>query len=248
MASSRERANHGGDAVAAWILLPFHLHKNIVLRKANFRPTRRMAGHARKPAFPTSLISPQLRKIKLDYLNGSRVNRTRLANSNGFANIPKFPVSMPETPPRTESPISSPFGDRSASVATVRTGAQRRRKRAIILAIGSLSAVAAILISFFWLRDPLRTLPEFPATDYISSYKGLVGANFKAELVVDAELGWNEENGRLMSFKVSPSAQTVAVLIPPKLAKEYFIKGRSYKAEVVVREDGLLVAKQLARK
>jgi hypothetical protein len=51
----------------------------------------------------------------------------------------------------------------------------------------------------------------------------------------------------VVAFRISPADKPIAVLIPPKLAGDYFVKGRSYRASISVPEDGLLAANKLIR-
>jgi hypothetical protein len=139
--------------------------------------------------------------------------------------------------------ISSPFEHQSATVGESRSA--RNRGRFFVIAIVLVLILGSLVMTVIYLKDPLRTLPQFPANDYFSSYKPLVGTYFRTDLVVDAELGWKQDQGRLMSFKLPPTDHPVAVMIPAKIAGDYFVKGRTYRAKITVREDGLLVASEL---
>ena len=77
---------------------------------------------------------------------------------------------------------------------------------------------------------------------YLSDYRSLTGAKFKADLKVSADLGWKAETGRLMVFTMQNDNRTLVVLIPPKLGALYFEKGQNYQASLEVGDGGLVYA------
>jgi len=156
-------------------------------------------------------------------------------------------VNKEGNPAKVESFSASPFADRVTSVEVEHSKLARKRRLLFIAISASLAVALAAIVFLTMSRDPLRTLPQFPTVDYFSNYNALVGTNFRADLVVDSELGWDKESGRLMSFKATPEDRPLAVIIPPAIADEYFVKGRNYEARVTVREDGAVVADKLFR-
>ncbi|HUB68213.1 MAG TPA: hypothetical protein VL981_12075 [Candidatus Methylacidiphilales bacterium] len=93
-----------------------------------------------------------------------------------------------------------------------------------------------------YLYDPYRTLEPFPVDKYMSDYRSLSGAKFKADLKVSADLGWKDGTGRLMVFTVGNDSRRIVVLIPPKLSGIYFTQGQNYQASLEVGEGGLVYA------
>lgn len=77
---------------------------------------------------------------------------------------------------------------------------------------------------------------------YLSDYRSLAGAKFRADLKVSADLGWKAETGRLMVFTVENDNRPVVVLIPPKMGGIFFTKGQNYQASLSVGEGGLIYA------
>src|SRR5271168_4579983 len=83
------------------------------------------------------------------------------------------------------------------------------------------------IIGYFtynYLANPYRTLEPFPVDKYLSDYRSLAGAKFRADLKVSADLGWKAETGRLMVFTVANDSRPVVVLIPPKMSGIFFTK------------------------
>jgi len=96
--------------------------------------------------------------------------------------------------------------------------------------------------TFQYLANPYRTLEPFPVDKYLSDYRSLAGAKFRADLKVSADLGWKAETGRLMVFTIANDNRPVVVLIPPKMGGIFFTKGQNYEASLGVGEGGLIYA------
>jgi hypothetical protein len=110
-----------------------------------------------------------------------------------------------------------------------------------VLALAALAGGARLVTNY--LNDPYRTMQAFPVEKFLENYRGLAGAKYKAELQVEADLGWREDVGRLMLFTVSGDSRPVAVLVPVAVSNNvYFVKGQKYLAELVVKEGGLIYA------
>ena len=139
--------------------------------------------------------------------------------------------------------VISPFADIEA-VAPSKSGKSRHLGFLIglgilLLAGGLIGGVAVAR----YLNDPYRTLEEFPVAQYLDNYRSLAGSKFKAELKVEADLGWKEGMGRLMLFSVKSDNRPLAVLVPAGVAKDiYFTKGQMYMAGLEVKEGGLIHA------
>lgn len=156
---------------------------------------------------------------------------------------PGAPTS-PETPAYN---YQAPFDHADAQMPK-----QAGSGKAVIWALSG--ALGAILIAgvgflvFQSLQDPYRTLDTFPASRYMEDYQGVVGSRFRAEVVVDAELGGSFEKGRLLSFRDAASQKAIVVLVPPSLSQTSFSKGQSYVTELEVGQGGLIHAHGFKKK
>jgi len=118
----------------------------------------------------------------------------------------------------------------------------------IIIAVVALLAIAAgAYFALNAIGDPLRTLPVFPTEKYFSNPDSIAGSTFKADLRVDADLGWRMGAGRLMTFSVMNEGNRLAVLIPAKIGGAAFDKNQAYRVELVVEEGGLIRAKSFKK-
>jgi hypothetical protein len=121
------------------------------------------------------------------------------------------------------------------------------RRRWIWIATGGLFLVllGAILavVAVHYLNDPYRTLEEFPVGKYFDDYQSLAGSKFRADVHVEADLGWKDKAGRLMLFSGTDDSRPFAIMIPIGVANGIsFDKGQAYTAEVQVKEGGLIYA------
>jgi hypothetical protein len=139
--------------------------------------------------------------------------------------------------------IISPFAQTTSTVASARSG------HSSSLALWIVSGLLAFLIlgvsgyfTYKYLDDPYRTLEPFPMDKYLSDYRSMAGAKFKADLKVSADLGWKAETGRLMVFTMQNDSRALVVLIPPKLSGIFFTKGQNYQVSLLVGEGGLVYA------
>ena len=142
-------------------------------------------------------------------------------------------------PPR----VASPF---SRTTSTVQ-GAGGINATSLLLGIvvTMVVLICVLVMGFFtykYLGDPYRTVEPFPMEKYLTDYRSMTGAKFKADLKVSADLGWKAETGRLMVFTIENDNRRLVVLIPPKLSGLYFTKGQSYQALLEVGEGGLVYA------
>ena len=155
---------------------------------------------------------------------------------------------MPATNPNAEDEretqrIISPFAQTTSTVQS--TGSKGSSSWALWLVSSLLVLVIMGLCAYFtyqYVNDPYRTLESFPVDKYLSDYRSLSGARFKADLKVSADLGWKAGTGRLMVFTVGSDSRPVVVLIPPKLSGIFFTQGQSYQASLEVGEGGLVYA------
>jgi hypothetical protein len=139
--------------------------------------------------------------------------------------------------------IISPFSQTTSTVQETRT------RSSIPWALWIVSTLLILVVlgivgyfTFQYLEDPYRTLESFPVDKYMSDYRSLTGARFKADLKVSADLGWTADTGRLMVFTMENDSRPVVVLIPPKLGGIFFTKGQNYQVSLEVGEGGLIYA------
>lgn len=113
--------------------------------------------------------------------------------------------------------------------------------RIIVVAVVLVAAAAGGGIAYFnFFQNSFRKLPEFPAESYFGDFKALSGIHYKLQGKVDASLGWNKQQGRLMAFKLDGDGRRVAVLLPASLNEREFGKGQDYLMEVEVNDNGLI--------
>ncbi len=154
------------------------------------------------------------------------------------------PAANPNLEEDGESPrVVSPF---ARTTSTVNAPSKGGVGTLIAWLLGGLLLLAVLggigFASFKYLNDPYRTLEVFPVDKYLSDYRSLSGAKFKADLKVSADLGYKPDIGRLMVFTVASDSRPLVVLIPPKLSGIYFTKGQSYQASLEVQDGGLVYA------
>jgi hypothetical protein len=157
------------------------------------------------------------------------------------------PVLVPAIHPNADEDESqrviSPFAQTTSTIAPARRGGSPSWPLWIVS--GLLALVVLGIIAYFTLQyigNPYRTLEAFPIDKYLSDYRSLSGAKFRADLKVSADLGWRADVGRLMVFTVADDNRPVVVLIPPKLGGIFFTKGQNYQASLEVGEGGLIYA------
>jgi hypothetical protein len=139
--------------------------------------------------------------------------------------------------------VVSPFSQNEVVVESVKK--PYAKSSLIIICCLLLIAVGAVAGVFVmrYLNDPYRTLEPFPVAKYFDNYQSLAGSKFKAELRVEADLGWRDGAGRLMLFSTADDPRPIAVLIPVAVAKDlYFTKGQTYLTQAEVKEGGLIYA------
>ncbi len=146
----------------------------------------------------------------------------------------------------SESPrVVSPFARTTSTVQVGGGGGSGHWGLWIVSGLLVLTLVSIIgYFSFKYLEDPYRTLEQFPMDKYLSDYRSLAGAKFKADLKVSADLGYKPETGRLMVFTVQNDSgnRPLVVLIPQSLSGIYFTKGQNYQISMEVRDGGLVYA------
>jgi hypothetical protein len=154
------------------------------------------------------------------------------------------PSANPNLEDEDQSPrVISPFARTTSTVKA--TGGRDTGSWALWLVSSLLVLVIIGIAGYFtykYLSDPYRTLKPFPMDNYLSDYRSMEGATFKADLKVAADLGYTPETGRLMVFTFQNDSRQLVVLIPPKLKDVYFEKGQNYQVSMDVRDGGLIYA------
>jgi len=154
------------------------------------------------------------------------------------------PAVNPNLEDEGESPrVISPFAQTTSTVQP--KGGRGSGSWALWLVSSLLILVLVGIIGFFaykYLSDPYRTLEPFPMDKYLSDYRSLSGATFKADLKVSAVLGSKDETGRLMVFGFQNDSRTLVVLMPPKFNGLFFEKGQNYLVSLRVEDGGLVYA------
>ena len=138
--------------------------------------------------------------------------------------------------------ISSPFSSVRAVPKTPRRPAFTKAALIITVTLSAVLLIGGSLLLFNYLNDPYRKLESFPVSKYFDDFQSLAGLKFRAELRVDADLGWKESIGRLMVFSPSGENRQLVVFIPPALSDVFFNKGQNYTVKLEVKEGGLIYA------
>ena len=154
-----------------------------------------------------------------------------------------MPAVNPNLEDESESPrVISPFAQ---TTSTVQSGGGRGSGSVgLWLVSGLVILVILAIVGYFtykYLADPYRTLEAFPMDKYLSDYRSMQGAKFKADLKVSADLG-TQGGKRLMVFTFQNDSRPLVVLIPPKLGGIFFEKGQNYQASLEVEDGGLVYA------
>ena len=122
-----------------------------------------------------------------------------------------------------------------------------------LLLAGIISAFVALASIGVWFLggfgDPFRGIENINAESYIESAKSFQGGTYQFEGVVDGDLGFEVNKGRLVSFRVTSSKGPICLpaLIPASMNRISPQKGQSYKIKVVGRDYGLLVVEKIEK-
>lgn len=98
---------------------------------------------------------------------------------------------------------AAPFANAVPTMPTAKRG--NPALWAVLGAVGAVALLGLGYVIFQSLQDPYRTLDVFPTEKYLSDYQGVVGSRFRANLIVDAELGGSFEKGRILTFREETS-------------------------------------------
>jgi hypothetical protein len=143
----------------------------------------------------------------------------------------------------------SPFEGQNKSLQNVE-GAKRQKKLYFIIT----GIILFILIIAYFLmndfnKDRYRTLESVQFNEALDNHERLLGGKFKMTATVDAELGTEIGNGKLVAFRDPSSKLVLPVLIPSSvLDNKSLNKGQEYQMEVEVLRGGLLQVNHIEKK
>ena len=127
-----------------------------------------------------------------------------------------------------------------------------RKTNGVILA-GVISAFVVLAIIGVWFLggfgDPFRGIEKISAESYMESANSFQGGTYQFEGVVDGDLGFEANKGRLVSFRVASSKGPICLpaLIPASMNRINPQKGQNYKLKVIGKERGLLVVQMMEK-
>ena len=109
-------------------------------------------------------------------------------------------------------------------------------------------AVIGVLFVKGYASDRFRTLELIDTQELLGNHERLLGGKFKLMATVDAELGVEPGEGKLVAFRDSESQKIIPVLITSEeLTSRTLNKGQRYKMEVEVTRGGLLQLNHLEK-
>ena len=159
-------------------------------------------------------------------------------------NVNPVPLAHPNAEDAGDSPaVVSPFAQTTSTVSSRRGGGGGHWALWIVSTLLVLVVIGVVgFFTFSYLEDPYRTLEVFPIDKYMDDYRSLSGARFKGDFKVANDLGYKDGVGRLMVFTMDNQSRPIVVLMPPKLAGVFFMKGQTYRVSLEVGEGGLIYA------
>lgn len=155
------------------------------------------------------------------------------------------PAAPPlEYQPHSQQAWNSPVGQQSPVWYPSHHGEQKNKAWlwALLGAFGAVALAIGAFILFKTGSDPLRTLEEFPVEAYLHNHEAVLGSRFKAELILDADLGGQLGKGRLFSFRSPSTGRILPILISGSIDQSVFDKGQRYQFELEVRSGGVIYA------
>lgn len=158
------------------------------------------------------------------------------------------PYQQPQHAGYQQQPqLQTPFADSYQTMPQKRSGGGKAALWGVLGAVGALILAGVAYMAFKGIQDPFRTLDNFPVEKFLANHQSVLGSRFKADLVVDAELGGAFDKGRLMSFRDDSTQKVLALLVGPESSQVGFTKGQRYQVEVEVKEGGLIYAHQFKK-
>jgi len=118
---------------------------------------------------------------------------------------------------------------------------------------GIIAGVAVLTLAGAWFlggfSDSFGGVDKIDAISYAESAKSFQGGVYQFEGIIDSDLGFEGEVGRLISFKVNSSKGQIflPILIPASLSRLNPQKGQLYKVRVIGRHNGLLVVEKIEK-
>ena len=101
-------------------------------------------------------------------------------------------------------------------------------------------AMAGGWLLYRFISDPYRTLSPLDVAVYMQNANSLRGNVYKLNAVVNTQLAWAPNNGRLFSVDVDSREDVLPVLIPPSFNSMNIQKGQRYFFKIQVTDKGVL--------
>ena len=111
--------------------------------------------------------------------------------------------------------------------------------------IGGVAVLIALAMVGGWLlyrfiSDPYRTLSPLDVTVYMQNANSLRGNVYKLNAVVNTQLAWAPNHGRLYSVDLDSRDDVLPVLIPQSFNSMNIQKGQRYFFKIQVTDKGVL--------
>ena len=148
----------------------------------------------------------------------------------------------------SENNVESPFEGQNKRIENTR-GKKSQTKLYLIIAGVALCALA---VGYFLMsntgNDRYRTLESVQYNEVLDNHERLIGASFKIEGTVDAELGTEIAEGKLVTFRDPNSRDVLPILLSSSVLDGKILnKGQKYQMEVEVLRGGLVSAKHIQK-
>jgi hypothetical protein len=95
--------------------------------------------------------------------------------------------------------------------------------------------------------DPYRTLTPLDVAGYLENANSLRGNVYKLNAVVDTQLAWAPQLGRLYSVEVNGRNDILPLLIPASFNSMNIQKGQHYFFKIEVGDKGVLKVKDIRK-
>ena len=123
--------------------------------------------------------------------------------------------------------------------------ARRASSSANPLWVGGVAVLIALAMAGGWLlyrfvSDPYRTLSPLDVAVYLENANSLRGNVYKLNGVVNTQLAWAPNHGRLYSVDVDDRTDVLPLLIPSSFNSMNIQKGQRYFFKIQVTDKGVL--------
>jgi hypothetical protein len=114
----------------------------------------------------------------------------------------------------------------------------------VVLAMGAMAAGWALYKN---VSDPYRTLTALDVPAYLENANSLRGNVYKLNAMVDTELAWAPQEGRLYSVEVDGRSDVLPIMIPASFNSMNIQKGQRYFFKLEVGEKGVLLVRDIRK-